>query len=166
MSPPLRTLDHIEAIREGLRDGTIDAIASDHAPHHADEKALEYDQAPFGIIGLETAVGLAMDRLVSTGVISLERLIELCATNPARILSLQDRGTFRSGARADVTILDPECIWTFDVSRSKSKSRNTPFDGYRFSGAAIATIVGGRLVYLHQDYSRVLHRSATEALMH
>src|SRR5437870_5122955 len=84
ISPPLRSLDHIEAIREGLRDGTIDAIASDHAPHHADEKALEYDQAPFGIIGLETSVGLAMDRLVSSGLISLERLIELCATNPAR----------------------------------------------------------------------------------
>src|SRR2546430_1731684 len=165
MSPPLRSQDHIEAIVEGLRNGTIDAIASDHAPHHADEKALEYDQAPFGIIGLETSVGLAMDRLVSSGVISLERLIELCATNPARILSLQDRGTFRAGARADVTILDPECVWTFDVSRSKSKSRNTPFDGYRFSGAAIATIVGGRVVYLNQDYSRILRGRRAEALV-
>src|SRR5438874_2402391 len=97
ISPPLRSLDHIEAIREGLRDGTIDAIASDHAPHHADEKALEYDQAPFGIIGLETSIGLAMNGLVSSGLISLERLIELYSTNPARILSLQDRGTFRTG---------------------------------------------------------------------
>lgn len=164
MSPPLRTLDHIEAILEGLRDGTIDAIASDHAPHHADEKALEYDQAPFGIIGLETSVGLAMDRLVSTGVISLERLIELCSTNPARILSLQDRGTFRAGARADVTILDPECAWTFDVARSKSRSRNTPFDGYRFNGAAIATIVGGRVVHLHQTYPQLRNQLAGEAL--
>ena len=163
MSPPLRSPDHIEAIREGLRDGTIDAIASDHAPHHADEKALEYDQAPFGIIGLETSVGLALDRLVSSGLISLERLIELCATNPARILSLQDRGTFRAGARADVTLLDPECVWTFDASRSKSKSRNTPFSGFRFSGAAIATVVGGRIVYLHQDYARVLQRRHAEA---
>src|SRR5437868_2120581 len=165
ISPPLRSMDHIEAIREGLRDGTIDAIASDHAPHHADEKALEYDQAPFGIIGLETSVGLAMDRLVSSGIISLERLIQLCATNPARILSLHDRGTFRAGARADVTILDPECVWTFDVARSKSKSRNTPFDGYQFSGAAIATIVGGRVVYLHPDYSRVLRKREIEALL-
>jgi dihydroorotase len=165
MSPPLRSANHIEAIQEGLRDGTIDAIASDHAPHHADEKALEYDQAPFGIIGLETSVGLAMDRLVSTGVISLERLIELSSTNPARILSLRDRGTLRAGTRADVTILDPECIWTFDVARSKSKSRNTPFDGYRFSGAAIATIVGGRVVYLHEEYSRILHGRSAEALL-
>src|SRR5436309_4377001 len=108
MSPPLRSADHIEAILEGLRDGTIDAIASDHAPHHADEKALEYDQAPFGIVGLETAIGLAMDRLVNQGMISLERLVELCATNPARILRLHDRGTLRTGARADLTIIDPE----------------------------------------------------------
>src|SRR5207244_1426467 len=129
------------------------------------EKALEYDQAPFGIIGLETSVGLAMDRLVSTGVLSLERLIELCATNPARILSLHDRGTFRAGAYADVTILDPECVWTFDVARSKSRSRNTPFDGYRFSGAAIATIVGGRLVYLHEEYSRVVRQQSGEPVL-
>jgi len=166
MSPPLRSQDHIDALLEGLGDGTVDAIASDHAPHHADEKALEYDQAPFGIIGLETSVALAMDRLVSTGVISLERLIELCATNPARILSLQDRGTFRAGARADVTILDPQCVWTFDVARSKSRSRNTPFDGFRFTGAAIGTIVGGRVVYLREEHSRmVLKRPAGEALM-
>ncbi|HEX7723716.1 MAG TPA: dihydroorotase [Pyrinomonadaceae bacterium] len=164
MSPPLRSQDHIESILEGLRDGTIDAIASDHAPHHADEKALEYDQAPFGIIGLETSIALAMDRLVSTGLISLERLIELSSTNPARILSLQDRGTFRAGSRADVTILDPECVWTFDVSRSKSKSRNTPFDGYRFNGAAISAIVGGRIVYLRPEYVRV-QRHATGALL-
>ena len=98
MSPPLRSRDHIEAIFEGLRDGTIDAIASDHAPHHADEKALEYDQAPFGIVGLETAIGLAMDRLVNQGVISVERLVELCATNPARILRLEERGTLRTSA--------------------------------------------------------------------
>jgi dihydroorotase len=165
MSPPLRSQGHIDALLEGLGDGTVDAIASDHAPHHADEKALEYDQAPFGIIGLETSVGLAMDRLVSAGVISLERLIELCATNPARILSLQDRGTFRAGTRADVTILDHECVWTFDVARSKSRSRNTPFDGYRLSGAAIATIVGGRVVYLQEEYSQVRKRQAGEALL-
>jgi len=154
MSPPLRSCDHIEAIFEGLRDGTIDAIASDHAPHHADEKALEYDQAPFGIVGLETAIGLAMDRLVNQGVISVERLVELCATNPARILRLEERGTLRTEARADVTIIDPELTWTFDVSRSKSKSRNTPFDGRAMTGGAVATIVGGRIVFLHPDFKR------------
>src|SRR6184192_1162278 len=108
MSPPLRSQDHVDAILKGLRDGTIDAIATDHAPHHADEEALEYDQAPFGIVGLETAIGLAMERLVGEGVISLERLVELCATNPARILALENYGTLRAGARADLTIMDPE----------------------------------------------------------
>jgi dihydroorotase len=156
MSPPLRSQDHVDAIIEGLRDGTIDAIATDHAPHHADEKALEYDDAPFGIVGLETAVGLAMEHLVNEGVISLERLVELCSTIPARILSLEDRGSLREGRRADLTILDPEMTWTFDASRSKSKSRNTPFDGHTFRGAAVATIVGGRIVYLHPDYTRVI----------
>ena len=104
----------------------MDAIATDHAPHHADEKALEFDQAPFGIIGLETAVGLAFE-LVHQGVIDLERLVELCSTNPARIFSLAERGSLRPGAWGDVTLLDPNLEWTFDVARSKSKSRNTPF---------------------------------------
>ncbi|MEP6921472.1 MAG: dihydroorotase [bacterium] len=150
MSPPLRSADHVGALLEGLGDGTVDAIATDHAPHHADEKGLEFDQAPFGITGLETAVGLAFD-LVHQGVISLERLVELCATNPARIFSLEDRGTLRENAWADVTILDPEMQWTYDVSRSKSKSRNTPFDGRSMKGAAVATIVAGRVVYRHPE---------------
>ena len=154
MSPPLRSEDHIDALLEGLSDGTIDAIATDHAPHHADEKELEFDQAPFGIIGLETAIGLAFD-LVQQGVISLERLVELCATNPARIFGLQDRGTLRKDAWADVTLLDPEFQWTFDVSASKSKSRNTPFAGRAMTGAAVATIVAGRIVYLHPDSTRL-----------
>ena len=158
VNPPLRTQEHIEAILAGLRDGTIDSIATDHAPHHADEKALEYDQAPFGIVGLETAIGLAMDRLVHQGVISLERLVELCATNPARILKLEDRGGLHSGAHADITILDPEHVWTFDASRAKSKGRNTPFDGWSFRGAAVATVVAGRIVYLHPDFSRITQR--------
>src|ERR1044071_8415530 len=112
MNPPLRSQEHVEAILEGLRDGTIDAIATDHAPHHADEKALEYDHAPFGITGLETGVGLALDRLVHEGTISLERLVELCSVNPARIFNLTDCGTLRKGARGDVTILDPDLVWT------------------------------------------------------
>jgi len=152
MSPPLRSPDHLEAIIEGLRDGTVDAIATDHAPHHADEKELEFDQAPFGIVGLETAVGLALDRLVSNGVISLQRMIELLATKPARILALSDRGTLNAGAHADLTIIDPEVVWTFDVSTSRSKSRNTPFDGMTFRGAVMATIVGGRVLYLDPKF--------------
>src|ERR1043166_1299428 len=154
MSPPLRSRDHVEALLEGLRDGTIDAIATDHAPHHADEKALEFDQAPFGITGLETAIGLAFD-LVNQGVIDLERLVNLCSTNPARIFKLESRGTLAENAHADVTILDPACEWVFDVARSQSKSRNTPFHGRAMTGAAVATIVGGRLVYLNPDYSRI-----------
>ena len=146
-----------------MRDGTIDAIATDHAPHHADEKDLEFDQAPFGITGLETAVSLAFD-LVNQGVIDIERLVKLCSTNPARIFGLQDRGSLRENAHADVTILDPACEWVFDVSNSKSKSRNTPFHGRAMTGAAVATIVGGRLVYLNPDYSRISdskHRHAS-----
>ncbi|MDT5063550.1 MAG: dihydroorotase [Acidobacteriota bacterium] len=162
MSPPLRSRDHIEAIMEGLSDGTIDAIATDHAPHHADEKALEYDQAPFGITGLETAVGLALDRLVNEGTISLERLVELCSSNPARIFNLADRGTLRRGAWGDVTIIDPELSWTFDVSRSKSKSRNTPFDDLKMRGAAVATIVAGRIVYRHPEFDRVRAEKQSE----
>jgi dihydroorotase len=154
MSPPLRSPDHIEAILAGLRDGTIDAIATDHAPHHADEKALEYDQAPFGIIGLETAVGLAFD-LVNQGVIDIERLVEVLATHPARILGLENRGTLRADAYADVTILDPSFQWTFDASRSKSKSRNTPFAGRAMTGAAVATIVAGCVVFLHPGFERL-----------
>lgn len=155
MNPPLRSLDHVQAILEGLRDGTIDAIATDHAPHHADEKALEYDQAPFGITGLETGVSLALDRLVHEGTINLERLVELCSVNPARIFNLAERGTLRKGARADVTILDPDLAWTFDAARSKSKSRNTPFGGWTLRGAAVATIVSGRVVYRHPEFDRI-----------
>lgn len=153
MSPPLRSGDHVGALLEGFRDGTVDAIATDHAPHHSDEKALEFDQAPFGITGLETAVGLAFD-LVHQGVISLKRLVELCATNPARIFSFEDRGNLRENSWADVTILDPEIQWTYDVSRSRSKSRNTPFDGRVMKGGAVATIVGGRIAYRHPELER------------
>ncbi|HXI22477.1 MAG TPA: dihydroorotase [Pyrinomonadaceae bacterium] len=163
MSPPLRSQDHIDAILDGLRDGTVDAIASDHAPHHMDEKELEFDQAPFGIVGLETSIGLALDRLVNEGVISLERLVELCSANPARILKLQDRGTLTTGARADVTIIDPALAWTFDVARSKSKSRNTPFNGYRFRGGVVATLVAGRLLHLHPDYSKLTDHAVSSS---
>jgi dihydroorotase len=154
MSPPLRSTDHVDAIREAMKDGTIDAIATDHAPHHLDEKGLEFDQAPFGITGLETAVGLAFE-LVHAGLIDLERVVEMCSANPARIFGLTDRGSMKPNAHADITLLDPNLEWVFDVNRSKSKSRNTPFNGRRMVGAAVATIVGGRLVYIHPDYTRI-----------
>jgi dihydroorotase len=115
MSPPLRSEEHLEAILEGLRDGTIDAIATDHAPHHADEKALEYDRAPMGITGLETAIGLAFSELVDRGVIDLVQLVRLCSTNPARIFNLANRGTLKVGSFADVTILDPNLEWTTET---------------------------------------------------
>jgi dihydroorotase len=147
MSPPLRSKEHLEAVIEAIKDGTIDAIATDHAPHHADEKALEFDAAPFGITGLETAVGLAFEKLVHTGFVSLQRLIEMFSTNPARIFKLRERGTLQKGAIADITILDADLQWTFHAAESKSKSKNTPFDGWTFRGAAVATIVGGQFVY-------------------
>jgi len=147
MSPPLRSEEHLAAVIEALRDGTIDAIASDHAPHHADEKALEYDRAPFGITGLETAIGLAFSELIHKGVIDLVRLVELCSTNPAKIFGLADRGTLRPGSVADITILDPEANWTFNAAESRSKSRNTPFTGRSFTGRAVATFLGGKPVF-------------------
>src|SRR5947209_12734264 len=156
MNPPLRSREHLEAVLEAVADGTVDAIATDHAPHHADEKALEFDHAPFGIMGLETAVALALERLVHRGHIGLERLVELHSTNPARIFRLEGRGTLRPGAFGEVTILDPDLRWTSDASRSKSKSRNTPFDGWTFQGAAVATVVAGRVVYRRERSAAVV----------
>lgn len=147
MAPPLRSQEHLEAIIEGIKDGTIDAIATDHAPHHQDEKALEYDAAPFGIVGLETGVGLAFNELVHKGIINLEQLVKLCSSNPAKIFNLKDRGTLTPGSIADVTIIDPDLEWTFSTSESKSKSKNSPFDGWKFIGGTVATIVGGKIVY-------------------
>src|SRR5262249_2793310 len=146
MAPPLRTQFDLEAIIEGLRDGTIDAIATDHAPHHANEKMLEFDHAPNGIIGLETAVSLTLDRLVHRGVISLSRMTELLATKRARVFNL-DRGTLKVGAVADLTIFDPNQEIKVDASKFQSKSRNTPFDGWQLNGAPVATIVDGQLAW-------------------
>ncbi|MEP6902163.1 MAG: dihydroorotase [Actinomycetota bacterium] len=147
MSPPLRSEEHLEAILDGIKDGTIDAIATDHAPHHADEKALEYDRAPMGITGLETAIGLAFNELVHKGIIDLVKLVELCSSNPAKIFRLKGRGTLKVGSIADITIIDPELVWTYKNFDSKSKSKNSPFDNWQFTGAAVATIVGGKIVY-------------------
>ena len=147
MSPPLRSEEHLEAIVEAIKDGTIDAIATDHAPHHSDEKALEYDRAPFGITGLETAVGLAFNELVHKGIIDLVRLVELCSKNPAKIFRLDGRGTLKPGSIADITILDPSLVWKYSNTNSRSKSRNSPFDGWSFTGCAVAAFVGGKLAY-------------------
>jgi dihydroorotase len=146
MNPPLREAADREALIEGLADGTIDAIASDHAPHHADEKLVEFDQAPFGIVGLETAVPLVFDRLVHPGRITLRRAIELMSVNPARLLNVPG-GTLADGAAADITVLAPDLAATVRAASLRSKSKNTPFDGWQLRGGVAATIVGGRLVY-------------------
>jgi dihydroorotase len=146
MNPPLRSEEDRQALLQGLRDGTIDAIASDHAPHHADEKLVEFDDAPFGIIGLETAVPLVLDRCVRAGIVTPSRFVELLSRNPARILGIK-KGTLEAGADADVTLIDPELEKTVDVSQFKSKSRNSPFDGWTLRGWPVATIVGGRVVH-------------------
>ncbi len=144
MSPPLRTAADVEAIIAGLVDGTLDCIATDHAPHAREKKMLELDRAPFGILGLETAVGLAVTRLVATGRIDWPRLVEAMSTLPARILGIA-RGTLRPGAVADITLIDPGLSWRVDVAKFRSKSVNSPFDGWTLTGRAVATIVGGRV---------------------
>ena len=149
MNPPLREAADRDALLEGLVDGSIDAIATDHAPHHYDEKAVEFDRAPFGIVGLETAVPLALDRLVHTGRVSLARLVELLSVNPARILRVPG-GSLEPGGPADVTILAPDVVVTVQARAFRSKSHNTPFDGWRLRGAVAATIVGGRPLYVNQ----------------
>jgi dihydroorotase len=146
MNPPLRDDADRQALVEGLADGSIDVIATDHAPHHADEKSLEFDRAPFGIVGLETAVPLMVDRLVHTGRLSLARLVELLAVNPARVLGIPG-GTLAEGAAADLTILAPDASVTIRAAALQSKSKNTPFDGWTLRGAVAATIVDGRIVF-------------------
>jgi len=146
MSPPLRSQTDVDAVIEALADGTVDAIATDHAPHHTDEKKLEFDLAPFGIVGLETAVPLACDRLLHAGHISLQRLIELLAVNPAKILRL-DAGDLSDGAVGNVTVLDLARNATVDAAGFASKARNTPFDGWELEGWPLYTIVAGEVVW-------------------
>jgi len=142
MNPPLRTADDVDAVLDGIRDGTIDAIASDHAPHHINLKMLEFDLAPFGITGLETAVGLALTKLQ----LPIGRLIELFSTNAQKIMRVAPWGLFE-GSEADLTVLDLNRSWTFDVNKSRSLSRNSPFHGWQMKGKAAGTIVGGKVVY-------------------
>jgi len=146
MNPPLREPADRDAMLEGIADGTVDAIATDHAPHHADEKMVEFDRAPFGITGLETAVPLVFDRLVHAGRISVKRAIELLSTNPARVLNLPG-GSLAEGAPADIVVIDPDRRVTIDASRHVSKSKNTPFNGWELRGAVAYTLVGGRIVH-------------------
>ncbi len=147
MNPPLRSVADREAVCAGLADGTIDAIATDHAPHAPELKAKSFSDAPFGVIGLETALALALRELVQTGRISLGRMVELMSSNPARIIN-RPFGRLSSGSPADITVFDPNMEWNYSVDRGRSKSRNSPFDGWRFKGAVTATIVRGRIVYV------------------
>jgi dihydroorotase len=146
MNPPLRSEADRQALLEGLRDGTIDAIATDHAPHTVQEKEREFDLAPNGVIGLETALAVTLTILVAPGVLSLPQAIAKLTSGPARILTLQ-KGRIAEGADADLTIFDSNRDWTVDPATFASKSRNTPFAGWRLTGATVTTLVGGQVVW-------------------
>ncbi|HLJ13126.1 MAG TPA: dihydroorotase [Bryobacteraceae bacterium] len=146
MKPPLRSGADVAAIIEGFAAGAVDAIATDHAPHPGSEKMQEFEKCPFGILGLETAIGITLERLVHPGKISLRKMVELFTVGPARILNL-NRGRLCAGVPADITIFDLERPWTYDVNRSFSKSRNSPFHEHRFRGGPVATIVNGNMVW-------------------
>ena len=147
MNPPLRSATDREAILVALADGTVDAIATDHAPHAAHEKEVEFERAAFGITGLETALALAITKLHREHKISLTRIVELFTVGPARVFDLRGRGSLARGDFADVTIFDPKKRWRFEAWKSRSLSRNTPFDGWQFTGKVVATVVGGKMVY-------------------
>jgi dihydroorotase len=147
MNPPLRAASDLEAILVALADGTVDAIATDHAPHALHEKQMEFERAAFGITGLETALGLAITKLHREKRIPVARVVELFTAGPARCFDLRGRGSLVRGSVADVTIFDPKKKWTFEAAKSRSKSKNTPFDGWQLQGKVVATIVGGSMVY-------------------
>jgi len=147
MNPPLRSAADVEAILVALADGTVDAIATDHAPHAPHEKDVEFELAAFGITGLETALGLAIARLHKENRIPLARVVEMFTAGPARCFDLRGRGSLARGSIADVAIFDPKKKWTYDAARSLSKSKNSPFDGWPMVGKVMATIVAGEIVY-------------------
>jgi dihydroorotase len=146
MSPPLRTQADVDACLAGVADGTIDCLITDHAPHTPSEKEIGFQEAPFGIIGLETSLALFIKALIEPKLIDWPRLIHTMSTRPAELLGVPG-GTLREGSPADVTVIDPECEWTIDLEQSRSRSRNSPFDGWKVRGRATATIVGGRMAY-------------------
>jgi dihydroorotase len=148
MNPPLRETADRDAMLSGIADGSVDVIATDHAPHHYDEKKVEFDRAPFGIVGLETAVPLSLDRLVHAGLIRLPRLVELLSVNPARILGVAG-GSLSAGAPADVTVIAPDLRVRIEAARLRSRSKNTPFDGWELRGGVAATFVGGRPLFVN-----------------
>jgi len=147
MNPPLRSPSDREALLVAIADGTVDAIATDHAPHAPHEKEMEFERAAFGITGLETALGLAVTRLHREKRIPLSRIVELFTAGPARCFDLRGRGSLARGSVADVTVFDPKKKWTFEAAKSRSKSKNTPFDSWQMTGKVVATVVGGRIVY-------------------
>ena len=147
MKPPLRSACDVSAVVEGIVSGTVDVIATDHAPHAGSEKMQEFEKCPFGITGLETAIGVVLEHLVHTGKIGISKMIEMFTVKPASIVGLKGRGTLAPGSFADVTIIDPELTWTFDANQSCSKSRNTPFDGHTFRGGAVMTVVNGNCAW-------------------
>jgi dihydroorotase len=142
MNPPLRSQEHVEACIEGLRDGTIDVIATDHAPHSAEKKMRELDQAPFGIIGLETALSVVITKLVRPGILDWQAVAEKMSLNPAKILGIP-KGTLQIGADADITIIDPDVKWTVSANDFQSKSKNSPYIGWELFGKVAAVFVGG-----------------------
>lgn len=145
MNPPLRTWADVQALKEGLRDGTIDVIASDHAPHASHEKQLEFAEAPFGVVGLETTLSLTW-ALVEEGVLSLEAAVAKLTTEPARVFGLV-QGSLAPGSNADLVLVNPDAVWTVDPLKLRSKSRNTPFAGWKVKGLVRMTMVGGRIVH-------------------
>jgi dihydroorotase len=147
MNPPLRSVADREALQVALADGTLDAIATDHAPHAVHEKQVEFERAAFGIIGLETALALAITKLHRRRGVPLSRIVELFSSGPARVIGLKSRGTLQRGYHADVTLFDPKARWTYDVSKSRSLARNSPFHSSQLIGRVVATILGGKIVY-------------------
>lgn len=147
MNPPLRSQEDVDAIKEGIKDGTIDCIVTDHAPHTVEDKEVGFDQAPFGIIGLETSLGLTIAELVAPGILSLPQMVEKMSAAPARIVGLSNKGEIREGKDADLTIIDPDKEWIFSLEDIASKSKNTPFIGRKLKGTVEYTIYSGKVVY-------------------
>ena len=147
MNPPLRSREDREALLAGLADGTVDCVATDHAPHAHHEKNAEFDRAPFGITGLETALGLCISVLHARHKVPLKRIVELLSCSPPRVIGLEGRGTLASGAQADITIFDPKKKWAFRAAESFSRSKNSPFDGWPMQGKVVATIVGAKFAF-------------------